>query len=300
MLTLLARGNIAAIACAAAVLTAGCGGGTANVPEPRGAAARSAASLSLSPPTWHPAPPPVAVPRLPSSANTTTNAAAHPAFFSGEVALSNGVYYLALPNGNAFGYYSYLPDARYIYHFDLGYEYVLDANDGVGGLYLYDFASADWWYTGRQYSFPYVYDFALSAYLYYYPDANNAGHYTTNPRYFYNFTTGAIIMLPRPVVLSTSSLQFDAAGVTSGAIDITPPKSGSYGSMTAATSNAAVATATLINNNRQLTVTSVAPGSATITVVPSDRTAAPATLTVQVQTTTITPQGLRGRSEGHE
>ena len=200
MLTLLARGNIAAIACAAALLTAGCGGGTANVAGPGGTGSRITAARTLSPPTWHPAPPAAAVPRFPSSANTTTNATAHPAFFSGEAALANGVYYLALPNGNALGYYSYLPDARYIYHFDMGYEYLVDANDGVGGLYLYDFASGDWWYTGRQYPFPYVYDFALSAYLYYYPDTNAAGHYTNNPRYFYNFTTGAIVMLPGPLV----------------------------------------------------------------------------------------------------
>jgi hypothetical protein len=31
--------------------------------------------------------------------------------------------------------------------------------------------------------------------LYYYPDPNNPGHYTTNPRYFYNFATGQIITL---------------------------------------------------------------------------------------------------------
>jgi len=26
--------------------------------------------------------------------------------------------------------------------------------------------------------------------LYYYPDTNNPGHYTSSPRYFYNFATG--------------------------------------------------------------------------------------------------------------
>jgi predicted lipoprotein with Yx(FWY)xxD motif len=106
------------------------------------------------------------------------------------------VYYLALPNGNPFGYYSYLTDSNYIFHFDAGYEYVVDANDGSGGVYLYDFTSGHWWYTGRSYPFPYVYDFALSAFLYYYPDTNNAGHYTTNSRYFYNFTASAIISMP--------------------------------------------------------------------------------------------------------
>ena len=51
-------------------------------------------------------------------------------FFTGQVALSDGVYYLSFPSGNYFGYYSYLSDPRYIYHFDLGYEYVFDAADG--------------------------------------------------------------------------------------------------------------------------------------------------------------------------
>ena len=51
-------------------------------------------------------------------------------FFTGESALSNGVYYLSFPSGNYFGYYSFLTDTHYIYHFDLGYEYVFDAADG--------------------------------------------------------------------------------------------------------------------------------------------------------------------------
>ena len=121
----------------------------------------------------------------------------HPSFFSGEVALSNGVYYLQLPNGNIFGYYSYIPsDNHYIYHFDAGYFYTIDAGDANGGVYLYDFSSSHWWYTSRTFPFPYVYDFSLNALLYYYPDANSAGHYTTNPRYFYNFATNAIVTMP--------------------------------------------------------------------------------------------------------
>ncbi len=56
----------------------------------------------------------------------------HALFFSGETALSNGVYYLSFPNGDYFGYYSYLSNPRYIYHFDLGYEYVVRrGNDGL-------------------------------------------------------------------------------------------------------------------------------------------------------------------------
>ena len=115
-------------------------------------------------------------------------------FFTGEVALNNGVYYLTFPNGNDFGYYSFLTDPHYLYHFDLGYEYVFDAADGHGGAYLYDFKSRDFFYTSPSFPFPYLYDFGLNAVLYYYPDPNNAGHYNTNGvRYFYDFATGEII-----------------------------------------------------------------------------------------------------------
>ena len=71
----------------------------------------------------------------------------HPAFFTGEVALGNGVYYLQFPNGTPFGYYSYLSDPHYIYHFDLGYEYIFQANDGQGGHFLYDFASSTFFFN---------------------------------------------------------------------------------------------------------------------------------------------------------
>ena len=116
-------------------------------------------------------------------------------FFVGQVALSQGAYYLAFPNnGNIFGYYAYLSDPNYFYHFDLGYEYVFDAGDGKAGVYLYDFASSTFFYTSPVFPFPYLYDFSLNAVLYYYPDPNNPGHYNTNGvRYFYNFATGKII-----------------------------------------------------------------------------------------------------------
>ena len=60
-------------------------------------------------------------------------------------------------------------------------------------MYLYDFASKTFFYTGPGFGFPYLYDFTLKTVLYYYPDTSSAGHYTTNPRYFYNFGTGQII-----------------------------------------------------------------------------------------------------------
>ena len=119
----------------------------------------------------------------------------HPVFFAGEVLLGNGVYYLQFANGTPFGYYSYLTDPRFIYHFDMGYEYWFDANDGHSGIFFYDFASNHFFYTSPSFPFPYLYDFSLSTVLYYYPDTNNPGHYTTNPRYFYNFATGQIITM---------------------------------------------------------------------------------------------------------
>ena len=115
-------------------------------------------------------------------------------FFTGETALGSGAYYLSFATGNYFGYYSYLSDPRYLYHFDLGYEYVFDANDGKQGVYLYDFKSNSFFYTSPTFGFPYLYDFSLNAVLYYYPDPNNPGRYNTNgTRYFYNYATGQII-----------------------------------------------------------------------------------------------------------
>jgi hypothetical protein len=118
----------------------------------------------------------------------------HPPFFTGEVSLGNGVYYLQFPNGTPFGYYSYLTDPHWIYHFDMGYEYWFDANDGHNGIYFYDLAANTFFYTSPSFPFPYLYDFGLNTVLYYYPDTQRPGHYTTNPRYFYNFTTHQIII----------------------------------------------------------------------------------------------------------
>ena len=125
---------------------------------------------------------------------TVGGTTALPAFFTGETALANGVYYLAFPNGNYFGYYSFLANPAYIYHFDLGYEYVFDAADGKDGVYFYDFASNDFFYTSPTFPFPYLYDFGLQSTVYYYPDPNHPGHYNTDGiRYFYVFSTGMII-----------------------------------------------------------------------------------------------------------
>ncbi len=118
----------------------------------------------------------------------------YPAFFDGRADLGGGVYYLAFPNGNTFGYYSFLVDPHYVYHFDLGYEYVFDAQDGQAGVYFYDFQSNGFFYTSPSFPFPYLYDFSLNSTVYYYPDPLNAGHYNTDGvRYFYVFNTGKIV-----------------------------------------------------------------------------------------------------------
>ena len=115
----------------------------------------------------------------------------HPAFFAGEAALTNGVYYLQFQDGKLLGYYTYVGNG-WIYHFDMGYEYVYPGNGPEA--FLWDSASGHWWYTNTG-TFPYLYDFTLNAWIYYFPATNNAGHYTTNPRYFVNMTTGQIFTL---------------------------------------------------------------------------------------------------------
>jgi hypothetical protein len=135
------------------------------------------------------------VTQCPTTGPTPTPTPTHPPFFMGEVPLGNGVYYLQFPNRTPFGYYAYLSDQRFIYHFDMGYEYWFDTNDGQSGIYFYDFMSNHSFYTSPSFPFPYLYDFSLNTVLYYYPDTNNPGHYTTNPRYFYNIATGQIITM---------------------------------------------------------------------------------------------------------
>ena len=127
----------------------------------------------------------------------TAGVAAGPAldpFFNGASALGNDWYYLAFDDADFFGYFNVL-HYPYVYHIDLGWEYVQDAADGKSGVYLYDFASQSWFYTSPTFAFPYLYDFRLNAMVYYYPDTNAPGRYDSDPRYFYNFKTGKIITL---------------------------------------------------------------------------------------------------------
>ncbi len=125
----------------------------------------------------------------------TLGGSTHHPFFNGEADLGSDNYYLALPDGTVFGYYAYLSDPHYIYHYDLGYEYVFDNTDAQDGVYFYDFASSTFFYTSPTFPFPYLYDFSLDSTLYYFPATNpQAPHtYTSDPRYFFDYATGQII-----------------------------------------------------------------------------------------------------------
>jgi hypothetical protein len=112
-------------------------------------------------------------------------------FFQGEQAMGNGLEWLSLPNNSAFGYYA-LIGFPWIYHFDMGYEYFFNANDGQNGAIIYDFSSKSFWYTSPG-LFPFMYDFSLKSWVYYFPDSTRSGHYTSNPRLFYDFNTKKVI-----------------------------------------------------------------------------------------------------------
>jgi len=80
-----------------------------------------------------------------------------------------------------FGYYT-TSTYPLVYQYNLGYEYVFA---GGAGVYLYDYTTGHFWYTQSNY-FPFVYDFTLQAYLYYYSGNGN-------PRYFLNTATNQVI-----------------------------------------------------------------------------------------------------------
>ncbi len=118
------------------------------------------------------------------------------AFFNGVATVGSGVDYLALPSGKPFGYFAFLSDPDYLYHFDLGYEYVYDAADGNSGVYLYDFKSQGFFYTNpaSPFQFPFLYDFSMNSVVYYFPAPRNPQRYNTSGvRYFYVFNTGQVI-----------------------------------------------------------------------------------------------------------
>jgi hypothetical protein len=71
-------------------------------------------------------------------------------FFTGEQELGT-IFYLQFQDSIPFGYYGFLQGSAatsdaWLYHFDLGYEYVT-AGDANGDLYFYDRTSNHWWYT---------------------------------------------------------------------------------------------------------------------------------------------------------
>jgi hypothetical protein len=123
---------------------------------------------------------------------TTVAVPSHPPFFAGEASLGSGVYFLRFPNGNLFGYYNYQFFPTVFFHYDMGFEAFIDGGNGAG--YMYDFGSGHWWYTSPS-LFPYIYDFTLNTFIYYFPDTKNPGHYTTNPRYFANLSTSVIFTM---------------------------------------------------------------------------------------------------------
>lgn len=106
-------------------------------------------------------------------------------FFTGQVELTNSFYYLAFSGDRFFGYYTFL-FYPYLYHDDLGFEYFIDAKDGAGGAYLYDFKLGVFFFTSPS-LFPYLYNFGTNSFFYCFPDTNRPGHYLTNPRVFYDF-----------------------------------------------------------------------------------------------------------------
>jgi hypothetical protein len=228
-----------------------------------------------------PAPPPLA------NGTRTPSTTGHPPFFNGEIPLSNGVYYLQLAgSGNLFGFYSYLSDPRYIYHFDLLYEFVVDAANAANGVYLYDFASGHWWYTAPQFPFPYIYDFSLNTYLYYFPDTNRVGHYTTNPRYFSNLSTGQIITLPGPLT-NPASFSFLATG-QANAQTLTVSEPNYSGAFTVDSSSCAGVATVGTPQNNVYTVTPVAAG--TCNAIITDPNNGRSAVQIQVTTTGIVGQ----------
>jgi uncharacterized repeat protein (TIGR01451 family) len=119
-------------------------------------------------------------------ANFTSSGSGHTAFFAGEDFLGGSIYYLQFQDTNLFGYYGYL-SSSILYHQDMGYEAFIPSTGGQ--IYFYDFAAGHWWYTSAS-LFPYLYDFTLNTWVYYFPDTTHPGHYTAKPRSFVNLGTG--------------------------------------------------------------------------------------------------------------
>lgn len=129
-----------------------------------------------------------------SGAMAVAKIALPPPFFNGQIRIDTQVDFLQFQQGTNlvdFGYYSltYFP---WVYHYDMGWEYFYPANDGQNGAYLYDLKSGHFFYTTPA-LFPYLYDFTLNTWLYYFFDTTTTDRYTSNPRQFYDFGTGQVI-----------------------------------------------------------------------------------------------------------
>jgi uncharacterized repeat protein (TIGR01451 family) len=125
------------------------------------------------------------------SVSTTVGSGQVAAFFSGEVYVGSSAYYLLFGDGNPFGYYNFA-SSSILYHYDMGFEAFVPGS--ASDIYLYDFSTGHWWYTSSA-LFPYLYDFTLNTWIYYFPNTSSPGHYTTNPRYFSNLTTGKVFSM---------------------------------------------------------------------------------------------------------
>ena len=108
----------------------------------------------------------------------------NPPFFNGEVSQGNQLYYLQLANG-FFGYYSYQYYPN-LYHFWLGFEQVSDANDGLAGVFFYDYGLQAFLYTNPS-DFPYFFDYASNSWLWYYAGTS---------RWFYDFGGRGLFFSP--------------------------------------------------------------------------------------------------------
>jgi hypothetical protein len=102
-------------------------------------------------------------------------------------------YWLQFSDGSLFGYYTYqTTQGGWIYHNEMGWEWCDDASTAAnpGAIYFWDNASTDWFWTGPS-LFPLLTVTSTGPlaghWLWYYPDPNNPGHYTSNPRLFWDF-----------------------------------------------------------------------------------------------------------------
>ena len=70
-----------------------------------------------------------------ANASDSTTIVPEASFFTGEISVGNGIYYLTFPDATLFGYYGYLAGG-WMYHVDMGYEWVDPSNDANGDVLL--------------------------------------------------------------------------------------------------------------------------------------------------------------------